>query len=249
MAGTGPQRAAQAGHFMQAADVDVVITSYPLIRRDIELMRDFVFRFAVLDEAQQIKNAGSVGALSVKQLQAQTRFALTGTPMENSTGELWSIFDFVLPGYLGTYSAFLRRYQDGTNLDDLRRRIRPFLLRRLKHDVLTELPDKLETVLTAQMTPEQEKVYQASLMRLRDHVDRVITEKGLSRGRAEVISAMTELRQICCHPSLVLGSYSGSSGKLELLLDILPGSLKSGRRILLFSQFTGMLKLLRRQLE
>ena len=249
MGGTGPQRAAQTEHFMRAEDVDVVITSYPLIRRDIDLMKDFVFRFAVLDEAQQIKNAGSVGALSVKQLRAETRFALTGTPMENSTGELWSIFDYVLPGYLGSYSGFLRRYQDGSRLDDLRRRIRPFLLRRLKHDVLTELPDKLETVLTAQMTPEQEKVYQASLTRLRTHVDRVMSEKGLSRGRAEVISAMTELRQICCHPSLVLGSYTGSSGKMELLLDILPGSLQSGRRILLFSQFTGMLKLLRRQLE
>lgn len=99
------------------------------------------------------------------------------------------------------------------------------------------------------MTPEQEKVYQASLIRLRSHVDRVISEKGLSRGRAEVISAMTELRQICCHPALVLSQYSGSSGKLELLLDILPGSLMSGRRVLLFSQFTGMLKRLRRQLE
>lgn len=227
----------------------MVITSYPLIRRDVELMNDIHFRFVILDEAQQIKNAGSVGALAVKQLQADTRFALTGTPMENSTGELWSIFDFVLPGYLGNYSAFLRRYQDGQDLDDLRCRIRPFLMRRLKRDVLSELPDKNETVLTAQMTQEQQKVYDAAMLRLRDRVDRVMSEKGLGRGRTEVLAAMTELRQICCHPALVLNGYYGSSGKLDLLMDILPGALSQGRRILLFSQFTGMLKILLRQLE
>ena len=190
-----------------------------------------------------------MGAVAVKQLRAQTRFALTGTPMENGTGELWSIFDFVLPGYLGSYNAFLRRYQDGDNADDLRRKIRPFLMRRLKKEVLTELPDKLEETLTAQMTPEQQKVYRAAMIRLKDRVDHVMAEKGLGRGRTEVLAAITELRQICCHPALVLSDYSGSSGKLELLLEILPGAMAAGRRVLLFSQFTSMLKILRRQLE
>ena len=163
--------------------MEVLITSYPLIRRDIDQLTDIPFRLVILDEAQHIKNAGSVGAVAVKQLQARTRFALTGTPMENSAGELWSLFDFVLPGYLNTYSAFLRRYQDGQDAEDLRRRIRPFLMRRLKKDVLTELPDKLETVLTAQMTPEQQRVYQAAMIRLRERVDHVMEEKGLGRGR------------------------------------------------------------------
>lgn len=249
LGGSGAQRQTQIEHVKRAMDVDVVITSYPLIRRDVELMTDIDFRFVILDEAQQIKNAGSVGAAAVKQLKAQTRFALTGTPMENSIGELWSIFDFVLPGYLGAYAAFLRKYQDGQGLDDLRRRIRPFLMRRLKRDVLGELPDKNETVMTAQMTQEQRKVYQAALLRLRDRVDQVMTEKGLSRGRSEVLAAMTELRQICCHPSLVMENYFGSSGKLDLLMDLMPEAIHAGRRILLFSQFTTMLKLLLRHLE
>ena len=249
MGGTGAQRLAQLAHIQSAGDVDVLITSYPLIRRDIEQLREIPFRLAVLDEAQQIKNAGSVGAVAVKQLKADSRFALTGTPMENSMGELWSIFDFVLPGYLGGYTQFMRRYQDGNDLDELRRRIRPFLMRRLKKDVLTELPDKQETVLNAGMTPEQEKVYHAAMLRLRDRVDRLMEEKGFGRSRTEVLSAMTELRQICCHPSLVMNNYAGSSGKLELLLDILPGSLMGGHRVLIFSQFTTMLRLLRRKLE
>lgn len=164
--GSSAQRASQIRHVKEVGDVEVLITSYPLIRRDIDQLTDIPFRLVILDEAQHIKNAGSVGAVSVKQLQARTRFALTGTPMENSAGELWSLFDFVLPGYLNTYSAFLRRYQDGQDAEDLRRRIRPFLMRRLKKDVLTELPDKLETVLTAQMTPEQQRVYQAAMIRL-----------------------------------------------------------------------------------
>ncbi len=249
LSGSSAQRASQIAHVRNARDVDVLITSYPLIRRDVDLLKDMDFRFVILDEAQHIKNAGSVGAVAVKQLHAQTRFALTGTPMENSAGELWSIFDFVLPGYLLSYRAFLRTYQDGEDADDLRRRIRPFLMRRLKKDVLTELPDKIETTLTAQMTPEQEKVYQAAMVRLRDRVDHVMAEKGLGRGRTEVLAAITELRQICCHPALVLSDYAGASGKLDMLLEILPGAIQAGRRVLLFSQFTSMLKILRRQLE
>ncbi len=249
LSGTGAQRASQIRHLKEARDVDVLITSYPLIRRDVDLLKEFDFRFVVLDEAQHIKNAGSVGALAVKQLQAQTRFALTGTPMENGLGELWSIFDFVLPGYLNSYNAFLRRYQDGRDLDDLRRRIRPFLMRRLKKDVLTELPDKIETVMTAQMSPEQGKIYEAAKLRLRERVDWVMREKGLGRGHTEVLAAITELRQICCHPALVLPDYAYSSGKLELLMEILPMLAQSGHRVLLFSQFTSMLRILRRQIE
>ncbi|MGN0778144.1 MAG: DEAD/DEAH box helicase, partial [Aristaeellaceae bacterium] len=247
--GSGAQRASQIRHVKEVRDIDVLITSYPLIRRDIDQLTDMTFRYVILDEAQHIKNAGSVGAMAVKQLQAQTRFALTGTPMENNAGELWSIFDFVLPGYLLSYNAFIRRYQDGQDADDLRRKIRPFLMRRLKKDVLTELPDKIETVLTAQMSPEQSKVYQSAMVRLRERVDHVMAEKGLGRGRTEVLAAITELRQICCHPALVLDDYTGTSGKLDMLLEILPGAIAAGRRVLLFSQFTSMLKILRRQLD
>ncbi len=248
LSGTGAQRAGMIRHITEHGDVDVAITSYPLIRRDIELLKDYPFRFLILDEAQNIKNAGSVAAQAVKQLKGDSRFALTGTPMENGIGELWSLFDFVLPGYLPGYTSFLRRYQDGENSEDLLRRIRPFLTRRLKQDVLEELPDKMEITMTAQMTPEQSRIYRAALERLRPKVNEIIESKG-AKGRVEVLSAMTELRQICCHPSLVMNEYKGGSGKEELLLEILPAMIAGGRRILLFSQFTSMLKILRPRLE
>ena len=228
---------------------DVVITSYPLIRRDIALMRDIPFRFAVLDEAQQIKNVQSVGAHAVKQLTADTRVALTGTPMENHAGELWSLFDFVLPGYLPRYGDFLRRWGEGQNADDLRRRIRPFLMRRVKEDVLRELPEKLETVVMADLPPEQRRVYDAALLQKRERVNALLRERGMAKGRAEVLSAITELRQICCHPALCLPDYAGLSGKMELLMDILPGALAAGRRALVFSQFTSMLHLIEKRLS
>ena len=224
-------------------DIDVYITSYPLIRRDIGQLGGVPFRFAILDEAQYIKNAMSVGAGAVKQLKAQTRYALTGTPMENHPGELWSIFDFVLPGYLLSFAQFMHRFGLGEESDVLRRRIRPFLLRRLKGDVLRELPEKNEIELVADMTEEQRRVYQASLLRLRPQVEHI------GRNRIEVLAAITELRQICGHPSLVLPSYAASSGKLDMLLDILPGSLEAGHRALIFSQFTRMLRILQRRLE
>ena len=226
-------------------DIDVYLTSYPLIRRDIGQLGGVSFRFAILDEAQYIKNAMSVGAGAVKQLKAQTRFALTGTPMENHPGELWSIFDFVLPGYLLSFAQFMHRFGTGEEMDVLRRRIRPFLLRRLKGDVLRELPEKNEIVMMADMTEEQRRVYQASLLRLRPQVEGLLS----GRNRIEVLAAITELRQICGHPSLVLPDYAASSGKLDLLLDVLPGALEAGHRALIFSQFTRMLRILQRRLE
>ena len=249
LSGNGTQRAGLIRHIVNNGDVDVVITSYPLIRRDIALLKDYQFRFVILDEAQNIKNAGSVAAQAVKQLQADTRFALTGTPMENGVGELWSLFDFVLPGYLPGYNTFLRKYQDGENAGDLLKRIQPFLIRRLKQDVLEELPDKMELTMTARMTPEQERIYRAALERLRPQINRMLEEKGAGRGRIEVLSAITELREICCHPSLVMSDYRGGSGKEEMLIELLPEMIRDGRRVLIFSQFTSMLRLLRKRIE
>lgn len=226
-------------------DVDVYLTSYPLIRRDIGQLSAITFRFAILDEAQYIKNAMSVGAGAVKQLHAMTRFALTGTPMENHPGELWSIFDFVLPGYLLSFAQFMHRFGTGEESDVLRRRIRPFLLRRLKGDVLRELPDKVEVEMVADMTPEQRRIYEASLLRLRPQVEGMFG----GRNRVQMLAAITELRQICGHPSLVLPDYAASSGKMDMLLDVLPGALEAGHRALIFSQFTRMLRILQRRLE
>lgn len=234
-------------------DMDVLITSYPLIRRDGELLSGFKFRFCILDEAQNIKNAQSVGAEAVRQIDAQSRYALTGTPMENHPGELWSIFNFVMPGYLLNNAAFMRQHGQGQNAEALRTKLRPFLLRRLKKDVLPELPDKVEQTIIAEPTPEQLDVYKASLLRLRGHVQELLGQhedgqSAFGRNRIEVLSAITELRQICCHPSLCLDSYEGSSGKLELLMDILPTALENGHRVLLFSQFTSMLNIIRNRL-
>ena len=249
LSGTQQARADQISQLTEENAPDILVTSYPLIRRDVGLLSGIQFRFAILDEAQQIKNSASVGAHAVKQLTAQTRIALTGTPMENHAGELWSIFDFILPGYLPRAGAFMRRYGEGENSEELMRRIRPFLMRRLKKDVLTELPDKLELTLMAEMTSEQRKVYQAGLLRRRDHVKELLSTRGLTRGRAEVLSAITELRQICCHPVLCIPEYTGASGKLEMLVDILLPALQNGRRALVFSQFTRMLRLIEARLR
>ncbi len=249
LAGSQSARAEQIKLLSGSEAPDILVTSYPLIRRDAALLQNVSFRFAVLDEAQQIKNSASVGAHAVKLLSAETRIALTGTPMENHAGELWSIFDFILPGYLPRASAFMRRYGEGENSEELMQRIRPFLMRRLKKDVLTELPDKLELTLMAEMPPEQRKVYQAGLLRRRDYVKQILNTRGMAKGRAEVLSAITELRQICCHPVLCLPEYTGVSGKLELLVDVLLPALQNGRRALVFSQFTRMLRLIEKRLQ
>ena len=249
ISGTQNARREQIEKITLSTGPDVVITSYPLIRRDIDLMRTIHFRYAVLDEAQHVKNAQSVGAHAVKQIQADTHIAMTGTPMENHPGELWSLFDFALPGYLPQYNEFMRRYGDGQNEESLRRRIRPFLMRRLKKDVLGELPEKQESVLFAEMSMEQRQIYDASMLQKRARVRELLAEKGLGRSHGEVLSAITELREICCHPLLCLPDYRGASGKLEMLMELLPSAVASNRRILLFSQFTSMLKMILRRLE
>ena len=233
----------------QSDQIDVVLTSYPLFRRDAALLSAIPYRFAILDEAQFVKNSHSLGAVSAKELTAEVRLALTGTPMENHTGELWSIFDFVLPGYLGGQAAFLRRYGSGEHAEELRERIRPFLMRRLKSEVLTDLPQKHEQRLYAAMTPEQELVYRQLLSTLRQHVSTALKEDTLSRARMQVLSILLKLRQVCCHPKLFLPDYEGTSGKLELLVQTVHSATRSKRRLLIFSQFVGMLQIIRKRLS
>ncbi len=227
---------------------DVLVTSYALLRQDITLFENLSLRFVVLDEAQYVKNPDSIGAAAVKRLKAHSRIALTGTPMENNIGELWSLFDIVLPGYLPPLKDFIRRYDEGRNAEDLLMRIRPFMMRRLKRDVISELPDKLETTITAGMSPEQRRVYDASLLRSRDRVKTLLADRGLAASRGEVLAAITQLRQICGHPALCLSQFAGKSGKLEMLMDLLSSALMEGHRVLLFSQFTGMLRIIRQRL-
>ncbi|NLK86408.1 MAG: DEAD/DEAH box helicase [Clostridiaceae bacterium] len=235
---------------------DVVITSYPLIRRDIDLYRPYTFRYCILDEAQHIKNGASRNARSAKLINARTRFALTGTPIENNLYELWSIFDFVLPGYLYSYRRFEEKYvrpasgEDGGDLlADLNKQIRPFVLRRLKKDVLRELPEKMENTMTAELTDEQKKIYMAYLSDIRGEIKQEIEASGFERSRIRILAALTRLRQLCCHPSLFVEDYHGGSGKLQMLEEIIQESVSGGHRILLFSQFTAMLQIVRKRLD
>ena len=238
------------------SEYDVVITSYPLIRRDVELYKPYAFRYCILDEAQHIKNASSRNARSVKQIMAETRFALTGTPIENNLSELWSIFDFVLPGYLYSYTRFSEKYiqtdpneEGNESLSSLNRQIRPFVLRRLKKDVLNELPEKIENTMKAELTDEQKKLYLAYLEEIRGEINQQIEEAGFEKSKIRILAALTRLRQLCCHPSLFVEDYHGDSGKLEMLEEIIQESIAGGHRILLFSQFTGMLQIIRRRLD
>lgn len=230
---------------------DLIITSYPLLKKDLDAYISKEFNYYILDEAQYIKNPMSNNAKAVKQLQANYRFALTGTPIENSLSELWSIFDFILPGYLGSYKSFRSRFelpivknQDPAAYDALARLVRVFILRRMKEEVLEELPPKIVQVLYADLTRDQKKIYLATLARIRGEIETEIKDKGFQRSHIKILAGLTRLRQICCHPKLFLDNYYSDSGKFSLLLDVINDSIVGGHRILLFSQFTGMLKLI-----
>ena len=220
-------------------DMDVVITSYPLLRRDIKWYETQAFNTVFFDEAQVFKNPVTQTARAVKKIQADNRFALTGTPVENSLEELWSIFHVVFPELfmgLKQYSNLPRK--------TIARRIRPFLLRRLKEDVLLELPEKMESLETVELLPEQKKLYAAYLAKLRHDTLKHLNKDTLRKNRIKILAGLTRLRQICCHPSLFVDGYKGSSAKFEQLLQIVEESKLSGRRVLIFSQFTKMLQLI-----
>ncbi len=219
---------------------DVYITSYPLLRIDAEKYVGRVFHTVILDEAQAIKNHLTQIAQTVRTLQANHRFALTGTPIENSLDELWSIFHFAFPAMFPNHKAFSQMQPE-----DIARRVRPFILRRLKKDVLKELPDKIETLYTSELTPDQKKLYLAYLERIQQDSAAEIAAQGFQKSRMKILAGLTRLRQICCHPSLFAENYRGSSGKLEELLKLLERCRAAGKRVLIFSQFTLMLGLIR----
>ncbi|WP_194434141.1 DEAD/DEAH box helicase [Paenibacillus segetis] len=223
--------------------VDVIVTTYPSLRRDIESYQEITFNSLILDEAQYIKNHASQTAQVVKQISAAHRFALTGTPIENSLEELWSIFDAVFPDLFGGRKAFMDLPRD-----KVAQKARPFILRRLKKDVLRELPDKIETVLQSELHLEQKQLYSAYLTKLQEETAKELEEGSFQKSRIKILAGITRLRQLCCHPALFIDPFSGSSGKLEQLLDVVDEALESGKRMLIFSQFTGMLKLIREEL-
>ncbi len=225
------------------AEFDVVITSYPLLRRDI---RSYArpFHTLFLDEAQAFKNPTTQTARAVKTIQAEYRFGLTGTPVENSLEELWSIFHVVFPELLPGRKEFgdLRR-------EDIAKRVKPFVLRRLKEDVLQELPDKIEHLQSSELLPDQKRLYAAYLAKLREETLKHLDKDTLRKNKIRILAGLTRLRQICCHPALFVDDYKGSSAKFEQLLDILEECRSTGKRILIFSQFTKMLSIIGRELN
>lgn len=252
ISGTPQER---ADLMQQSTDVPVWITTYPLIRKDVDLYKAQIFDACFIDEAQFIKNPTSLGAKAVKAVQAKHRFALTGTPIENTLSELWSIFDFVMPGFFGRYRQFEECYEkpilrdhDSVQMQKLRRKIRPFVLRRMKKEVLTELPDKIETRRMAEMGAKQRKIYESYLARIQMELagDEENTPSG---NRMQVLAALTRLRQICCHPATFASNYHGGSGKLDLLMEQLPDILEGGHSVIVFSQFTSMLSIIAHELK
>lgn len=236
-------------------DVDILVTSYNLLQRDIDLYEGKSFSYAIIDEAQYIKNPKSVSAMSVKVLDAKHRLALTGTPIENRLSELWSIFDFLMPGYLYSYEQFKRDYEkpiakDGD--DEKKKRLRdmvtPFVMRRLKKDVLKDLPDKLEETRVVEFEKEQRELYDAQVTHMRALLDGVADED-FAKQKLQVLAELTRMRQICCNPSLIIDDYKGNSAKQEALMDLIEESIDGGHKLLVFSQFTSMLELIEKDLK
>lgn len=236
---------------------DVVITSYDSLKRDIELYEEkYQFKYMIADEAQYIKNNNTQNAKAIKKITAQTRFALTGTPIENSLSELWSIFDFIMPGYLFKYRKFKELYElaivkenSEVAMQRLKKMIEPFVLRRIKKEVLTELPDKTVTVLYNEMEEEQQKIYLSHLARAKKEVADEIQMNGFENSQIKILALLMRLRQICCHPNLFLQDYEGESSKLTQCMDVLNDATKGGHKILLFSGYTSMFPIIERELK
>lgn len=226
---------------------DILITTYNLVKRDLESYKKIFFHYIILDEAQNIKNPSSQNAKSVKELKSKNRFALTGTPIENSLMELWSIFDFIMPNYLYDENKFTTRYyrrleEEPVIIEELKRLVTPFILRRYKKDVIKELPDKIEKKLIIPMEEEQKKVYKAYSDHIKALIEKKVINDEFKSSKIEILSYITKLRQIAIDPSLVMDKYLGGSGKMEAILELVTQGIEENHKILIFSQFTSVLK-------
>lgn len=242
----------------QLDNFDVVITSYDLLKRDVDAYKNcnYEFKYIVADEAQYIKNNNTQNFKAIKQIKAQTRFALTGTPIENSLAELWSIFDFTMPGYLYGYKQFkeifetpIIREEDSYKMKKLKTLIEPFILRRIKEEVLTELPEKTVTVLNSEMEDEQQKIYMSFMAEAREEVANELIGQNFEKNQMKILALLMRLRQICCHPKLFMDNYEDGSGKLNLCMEIIKDAIQGGHKILLFSGYTSMFDILEKELN
>ena len=234
---------------------DVLITSYDLLKRDAALYEGREFLYQVLDEAQYIKNHTTAAAKAVKVIKSRFRFALTGTPIENRLSELWSIFDYLMPGFLYGYDTFRREFEipvvknnDQEAMERLQRMVGPFILRRLKQDVLRDLPEKTEEVRYVQMTGKQRKLYDGQAIHLRSLLDHQ-SEEEFNNSRFQVLTELTRLRQICCDPALCFEDYGDETAKTDACMELVQSAVDGGHRLLVFSQFTSMLDILSSRLD
>ncbi len=240
---------------------DLVVTSYALIRRDIDQYREIEFSIILLDEAQHIKNHSTQNAVAAKQLRGDHRLVLTGTPIENSVADLWSIMDFLMPGYLGSNRSFRDNYElpisrEGPEAEQaqikLRRKLHPFLLRRMKKDVAKDLPPKIQRLISCSLTKDQQVVYNQMLLTSRRKINDLVEQKGFNHARMEILKVLLRLRQICCHLDLLKLDHIASthpSAKMDLFFELIDEAIDGGHRVLVFSQFTSMLAILRRELD
>ncbi|AEM21690.1 HepA, Superfamily II D/R helicase, SNF2 family [Brachyspira intermedia PWS/A] len=239
------------------SNYDVAVISYSTLRRDVKALSENEFNYLILDEAQHIKNANTQNAKMVKSLKSLKRLALSGTPIENSISEMWSMFDFLMPGFLGKHKDFVEDYEapilaglDSSSeaLDNLKTRIAPFILRRLKTDVLTDLPPKHTVVSYCDLTKDQKELYMSILEAARIEIFETVKRKGFAQSHIEIFSALTRLRQVCCHPRLMhedLRGESHTSGKFNMFIEMIKEAISGGHSVLVFSSFTRMLNLMR----
>lgn len=230
---------------MEKADnIDVWITSYATLRQDIAHYRELSFHVLILDEAQYIKNYATKTSKAMREIQANRKFALSGTPIENSIDELWAIFQVVLPGLMPNRKTFRQLEHD-----KIATLTKPFILRRLKSDVLKELPEKIESVYVSELTKEQKELYIAYLQQLQKETAQTLKENSFQQNRMKILAGLTRLRQLCCHPALFIENYTGKSGKLEQLMQTVRSAIENGKRMLIFSQFTSMHEMIAKVLE
>jgi SNF2 family DNA or RNA helicase len=218
---------------------NVILTTYGTLRMDEEFYENIIFDYCIIDEGQNIKNSLAQNTKIIKQIKARARFALTGTPIENNMSELWSIFDFIMPGYLYSKEIFEEKFvKKEENLEELKLMISPFILRRTKKEVIKELPDKIEKKYLVEMKEEQKAIYNTYT----EYVRNIMTKN--SQGRIEIFSYLTKLRQICLDPALIIDEYKGGSGKLDVAIGLIQDHIESYGKVLLFSQFTSVLDII-----
>jgi len=236
---------------------DVIITSYSLLQKDIDFYKTIPFGYAILDEAQHIKNRGTRNAKSVKMIQAAHRLILTGTPIENSLDELWSLFDFLMPGLLSTYERFVEKYirtpssTSGKNLDSLRKKVSPFILRRMKKDVLDDLPPVSHIVYHCHLSDQQRELYNSYAASAREELSKLVKKEGFDKVQIHVLATLTRLKQICCHPAIFAKDNveQGDSAKYDMLMELLQSLMESKHKTVIFSQYTRMLNIIRNDLQ